>query len=156
MGVRRSENHVLTHNVELREPGTAGEFEKYYDLRWRILRAPWTLERVTAADEHEQHSLHLAAWTGDRLVGTGRLYFVSPEEAQVRSMAVESGFERQGIGSLILQGLEERAARAGIRRLVLNARETAIPFYQKNHYQLVSQSYTLFNTIVHWQMRKTL
>jgi N-acetylglutamate synthase-like GNAT family acetyltransferase len=142
--------------IAIREPKTAGEFEKYYDLRWRILRAPWTHERTTARDEYEQQSIHLTAWAGDKLVGTGRLHFVSADEAQVRSMAVENGFERQGIGSLILRGLEERAAQKGARSIVLNARDSALPFYRKHQYELVDRSYTLFDSIVHWRMRKAL
>lgn len=142
--------------LELREPKTEEELRQYYDLRWRVLRAPWTHERAAATDEYEQQSIHLGAWDGDRLVGTGRLHFLSEDVAQVRSMAVESGLERQGIGSLILKGLETRARQRGVKRIVLNAREAAIPFYRTNQYQLGSQSFTLFNVIDHWQMHKDL
>jgi len=142
--------------LHLREPKTSEEFEKYYDLRWRILRAPWTAERASGRDEHEQDAIHLAAWAGDRLVGTGRVHFLSADEAQIRGMAVEMGFERKGIGSMILAGLEERAARLGAKHLVLHARATAIPFYQQQHYRLLDQSHTLFESIVHWRMRKDL
>jgi N-acetylglutamate synthase-like GNAT family acetyltransferase len=142
--------------LHLREPRTAEEFEKYYDLRWRILRAPWTAERASGRDEHEQDAIHLAAWADDRLVGTGRVHFLSADEAQIRGMAVETGFERKGIGSMILTGLEERAARLGAKHFVLHARDTAIPFYQQHHYRLLDQSHTLFESIVHWRMRKEL
>jgi len=142
--------------LDLREPRTGEEFEKYYDLRWRILRAPWTQERTAGQDEHEERAVHLTAWAGNRMVGAGRLHFLSPDEARVRGMAVELGYERQGIGSLILKGLEERAAQMGAKHIVLDARDTAIQFYRKHGYELVDRSYTLFDAIIHWRMRKDL
>jgi N-acetylglutamate synthase-like GNAT family acetyltransferase len=142
--------------IELREPKTAEDLEKYYDLRWRILRQPWNGERQRRDDALELTAIHLAAWEGNRIVGAGRLQFLSIAEGQVRGMAVERGCEKCGIGSLILQGLEQRAALSGVRRIVLHARESALEFYRKNGYHLVDRSYTLFDTIVHWRMEKDL
>jgi len=51
---------------------------------------------------------------------------------------------------------ETRARRAGAKRMILNARESAVPFYRNHDYQLVGQAGTLFNSIVHWWMRKEL
>jgi ribosomal protein S18 acetylase RimI-like enzyme len=143
-------------DIELREPKTEEEFERYYDLRWRILRKPWTDEKQSGRDQYERTAMHLAAFDGGKLVGAGRCYLVSSNEAQIRGMAVEQDYEKKGIGSMILQGLEERAMQAGARRIVLHARESALEFYRKNHYQVVERSYTLFHSIVHWQMYKDL
>ena len=141
---------------ELREPKTKEEFQLYYDLRWRILREPWTQDRASSLDEHEGEAVRLGAWMGDKLLGVGRLHFNSPAEAQVRYMAVEEGHTGRGIGSLLLEELESRARRAGAMRVVLSARERAVQFYRKHGYELVDQSGTLFNSIVHWWMRKEL
>lgn len=142
--------------IELREPQNDKELELYYDLRWRILRERWTQVRESGRDEHEHDAYHLTAWNGTKIVGTGRLHFNSAEEAQVRYMAVEESYARQGIGSMILIQLEEEARRRGAKRIVLNARESALPFYSKHKYQLVDQSGTLFESIVHWRMQKDL
>ena len=142
--------------IEIREPRTAQEIEAYYELRWRILREPWTQARESGKDEHEDNAIHLTAWAGERLVGVGRVHMISPDQAQIRYMAVETGDARRGVGSLILAGLEERAARLGARAIVLNARDTAVGFYRKHGYRLVDQSGTLFNSIVHWLMQKDL
>jgi GNAT superfamily N-acetyltransferase len=98
----------------------------------------------------------LAAWDGDQIVGTGRLHILSADEVQVRGMAVVPSHANNGIGSLILRELERRATRFGARRIVLHAREAALDFYRKNHYQLGDRSYTLFGSIVHWRMYKEL
>jgi GNAT superfamily N-acetyltransferase len=144
-------------DIQLREPKTEEEFRLYYDLRWRILREPWTSARDSAQDEHERDAFHLIALQdGKLLVGIGRLHFNSPEEAQVRYMAVEKGHTGSGIGSRILEALEAHARQRGAKRIVLNARENAIPFYTRHDYELSDKSSTLFESLVHWRMKKEL
>jgi GNAT superfamily N-acetyltransferase len=143
-------------DLVIREPCSEEDFRRYYDLRWRILREPWTQARESARDEYEKEATHLMACLGDTLVGVGRVHFNSPVEAQIRYMAVEPQHLQKGVGSQILIELEKRARRAGAERIVLNAREAAIPFYRKHGYALVDQSGTLFDSIVHWSMSKRL
>ena len=143
-------------DIELQEPRTAKEFEQYYDLRWRILREPWTTDRESSTDEREDEAFHLGAWCGAKLAGVGRLHFNSPKEAQVRYMAVERGYDGRGIGSIVLQALEQRARVQGAARIVLNSRETALGFYLRHGYARTDQSGTLFDAIVHWRMQKQL
>jgi ribosomal protein S18 acetylase RimI-like enzyme len=143
-------------DVAIREPRTPDEWSRYYDLRWRILRKPWTDDKESARDEHESGAIHLMAWAGETLVGVGRLHFSGPAEAQVRYMAVEAEYAGRGVGSTILDTLEERARQSGARRIVLNARETAVAFYRKHGYTLVDKSGTLFGSIEHWSMSKEI
>ena len=143
--------------IELRQPRTQQDFELYYDLRWRILREPWTRSRESGQDEHEEDAVHVMAWhDGKHLVGVGRLHYNSPEEGQIRYMAVEKAYARQGIGSRILLELEANARSHGAKRIVLNAREEAIPFYTTHNYRLLAQTSTLFDSLVHWRMAKDL
>ena len=142
--------------IELREPLTEEELQQYYDLRYRVLRKPWNGEKQSGRGEGEDSAIHLSAWDGSKIVGAGRLNFLSPEEVQIKGMAVEGDFAGRGVGSLMLRGLEERAARSGARRVLLHARETALEFYRKNGYEMGDQSYTLFGVIAHWEMRKEL
>lgn len=143
--------------IQLREPKTEEEFRLYYDLRWRILREPWTQERESAQDEHEHDAFHIMTLDQTNiLVAVGRLHFNSREEAQVRYMAVEKGQTGRGIGSRVLEALESHARSAGAKTIVLNARENAIPFYTRHHYALIAKTSTLFESLVHWRMNKSL
>ncbi|MCX6627221.1 MAG: GNAT family N-acetyltransferase [Candidatus Solibacter sp.] len=142
-----------SESLLIREPRSGVDFGLYYDLRWRILREPWTAQRETARDEHEDTAHHLMAFSGDQLVGVGRLHFLTADAAQVRYMAVEDGFKGQGVGSAILGELEERAWERGARRIVLNAREGAIHFYERHGYRSTGHSSELFG-IAHWEMEK--
>src|SRR5258706_15092037 len=118
--------------VTFRERRSAADFASYYDLRWRILREPWTQPRDSARDHREDAAVHLTAWVGEGLAGVGRLHFNSPEEAQIRYMAVDPQFLRQSVGSAVLRELEARAPASGAPRVALNARESAQPFYRKD------------------------
>ena len=142
--------------IDLRDPLTREELQQYYDLQYRVLRKPWNGEKQSSQGEGEDSAIHLAAWDGGKIAGAGRLNFLSPEEVQIKGMAVEQDAAGKGVGSLMLRGLEERAARSGARRVVLHARESALEFYRKNGYEKRNQSYTLFGEIAHWEMRKEL
>ena len=141
--------------LDIREPRTAGDYALYYDLRWRILRQPWTQEKQTERDEHESDAVHLMAWREGKLLGVGRLHLNPAGEAQIRYMAVEEGHNGSGVGSAILKELESRAALRGVKAIVLNARDGARRFYEKHGYAVVREGGLLFG-IVHWEMRKTL
>jgi ribosomal protein S18 acetylase RimI-like enzyme len=142
--------------VEIREPQTPQDFDLIYDLRWRILRQPWGRSRETAWDEFENEAIQLMAWLGPRLIGVGRLHRIGPAEGQIRFMAVEPEYAGQGVGSQVLNRLEASARAAGIRRIVLNARDNAVLFYRRHGYGIVRPSDRLFEHIVQWQMEKNV
>lgn len=142
--------------IDLREPKTVEEFDRYYDLRWRILRAPWRRGPESARDEREEGAFHLMALGDGMLLGVGRLHFNSADEAQVRYMAVEGGQQRLGVGSRILERLEQHAKENGAKRVVLNAREGAIPFYRRHGYELEGTIETSFECVAHWRMTKAI
>ena len=143
-------------DVSLRRPVTALDFSLYFDLRWRILRERWTSDRESGKDEHEEHAVHLMAFVDNHLFGVGRLNFNTPTEGRIRYMAVESAFSGLGVGSAILRKLEQVAKDNGATTLVLNARESVVPFYQKHGYFVSGTADKLFGSIVHWQMSKNL
>ncbi|NNE38304.1 MAG: GNAT family N-acetyltransferase, partial [Gammaproteobacteria bacterium] len=69
-------------------PITSQDFDQYYDLRWRILRAPWDQPRGSEKDKHEESAHHVCikSDTGN-VIGVGRLHIASPGIAQIRYMA---------------------------------------------------------------------
>ena len=143
--------------MRIYEPKTKADFDKYYDLRWRILRKPWNQPEGSEKDELEGESIHIAVAERDRIpIGVGRLHFNSHEEAQIRYMAVEEGLRSKGAGSLVLEELEKKAKRKGAEYAVLNARENAVGFYEKHGYEVIGKSHTLFGSVRHFRMRKYL
>ena len=141
----------------IRPPATEHEFEAYYRLRWKILREPWNQPPGSEKDNREAEALHLAAWSDSgTLMGVGRLHPVTARSGQIRYMAVDPSQRGHGIGTAILQELENLAARSGLEEVMLNAREEAVSFYQTNGYAVVRQSHCLFGVIPHFEMRKRI
>jgi ribosomal protein S18 acetylase RimI-like enzyme len=139
------------------QPTSSKDFELYYDLRWRILRKPWNQPKGSEKDELEDKSIHLMVCNEDRIpIGIGRAHFNSDEEAQIRYMAVEEEWQGKGIGKMILSYLEGKIKGKGAKSIVLNARDIAIKFYEKNGYEIVKEAHTLFDVIPHYKMRKIL
>ncbi len=139
------------------QPITPEEFERYYDLRWRILRAPWDQPKGSEKDDKEEASIHVIVCEVDRIpVGIGRAHFNSDDEAQIRYMAVEENQRGKGIGALVLNELEKKSKEKGAEFIILNARDTAVKFYEKHGYKITKQSHTLFGSIPHFEMRKIL
>lgn len=89
-------------------------------------------------------TLHLAAWAGERVVGCvsvmPRPYQGQPGW-QVRGMAVDEGWQFRGIGRRLLGEAERRARQVRPDRLWCNARVTAIPFYQRQGWQVDSEPF---------------
>lgn len=142
--------------VIFKQPETPKEFEQYYELRWRILRAPWGEPRGSEIDVVEDQCFHVMVTDGSKSIGIGRLQYNSDSEAQIRYMAVDNGYERQGIGKLIVKALEEEASRTRHYNIVLDAREPAVGFYENLGYEIKEKSYLLFDEIQHFRMIKML
>ena len=139
------------------EPKAKEDFEKYYDLRWRILRKPWDQPRGSEKDDLEETSTHVMVCETEGIpLGVGRAHFNTPKESQIRYMAVEEGMEGKNIGTTVFNELEKRVKEKGAEYIVLNARESATQFYKKHGFEIVEKSHTLFGSIPHFKMRKNL
>lgn len=140
--------------MEYRSPQTEEEFEGYYQLRWEMLRKPWGHVRGSERGEDEASSFHVMAVEGEEILGVGRMHDVGSGGMQIRYMAVAAEGQRRGIGSGVVMALEEEARRRGAVRVQLDSRESAVPFYEKNGYDVVAESYLLWGEIPHFLMVK--
>jgi len=144
--------------VKIIEPTTSEEFKKYYNLRYEVLRKPWLQPKGSERDEEEETSLHrmIIDEPNGKAVAVGRLQFNTIEEAQIRYMAVSDDYQGMGYGSKIVKALDNIAREKGSRRIILQSRENAVKFYEKNGYKIIEKSYLLFDEIQHWLMEKEL
>jgi len=142
--------------VKVLTPENSAEWEAYYELRWRILRAPWQ-QTGCERDETDDSSIHRMVCRRDgKALAVGRLHRLDEHSGQIRYMAVESGCERRGYGTRVLTALEQAAIEIGIEEIILHARERAVPFYQHHGYRTIAPSFLLFDEIQHYLMTKNL
>ena len=137
------------------QPETPQDFDRYYDLRWRLLREPWKQPRGSEKDELEERALHMMVCIDDRIpIAVGRAHFNTDIEAQIRFMAVEPRFQKTGLGSVILKKLEDEVRQLGAKYVILHSRENAVHFYERQGYRIISASHTLFESVPHFLMKK--
>lgn len=141
----------------LRPPENAEEFEKYFQLRWQVLRKPWQQVPGSEQDEFESEALHrMLLSDSGQVLAVGRLEKSDHHQAQIRYMAVCENAQGQGYGQQIIAELESQASKLGFTEIMLKAREKAITFYQKLGYQQQGYSHTLFDEIKHYKMTKAI
>ena len=143
--------------IEIVAPESADDLIRYFRLRWQLLREPWNQPPGSEKDELEKVSHHLMARTADgEIVSVGRLHFPDVATAQIRYMATKDSHRRRGIGAALATRLENIAVTLGARTIVANAREPAVPFYEKLGYRVCGDGQILFGTIRHKRVEKLL
>lgn len=141
---------------QLRTPQTADEWQQYYQLRYQVLRAPWQKPPGSERDALESDAYHLMLITEQgEVAAVGRLHRSDEHSAQVRYMAVAEAYRGSGAGKRLLDALEREAAQWGCSMVQLNARDSAIGFYQRQGYSKGQQASALFG-IAHLHMYKRL
>ncbi len=147
----------MNSDIKIFIPESAPDLEKYYRLRYEVLRKPWGRPEHETKDEWEEKSIHLLATDkSGNAIAVGRLQLNSSEEAQIRSMAVNENYRGKGLGSLMLHRLEQIAGDKKIKQIILDSRNTAVDFYLKNGYEVEGDSYVLFGVIPHFRMSKKI
>jgi len=141
--------------MRLSSPETEQELQQYFHLRWRILRKPWGQAEGSEQDDNESSAYHVMAVENNKTVGVARLEFFN-NTAQLRYMAVDDAYQKQGIGRSIILHMEKHAKKNNAQTLFLNAREIAVGFYERQGYKVTEKSYLLFGSIQHFKMMKKL
>ena len=143
--------------LKVRVPQSKADFERYYDLRWRILRAPWQQPRGSERDRHEDNAIHAMALNDEgHIIGVARLHQINNTTAQIRYMAVNDHWQGGGIGDALLRYLEGKARALGVQLIKLNARESSVGFYTKRGYRITGPGHLLYGEIKHQKLEKRL
>lgn len=143
--------------MQIQQPKTKSDFEKYFEFRWRMLRKPWQQDPGSEQDELEHESFHVMAVDNDNsVIAVGRIHFINDTASQIRYMAVAEHKQNQYLGTAILKALEQFATKHNKRTIILHARENALGFYEKHGYRIIQQSHVLYECIQHFEMQKDL
>lgn len=142
---------------KLMTPTTEHQKNQYYLARWKMLREPWQMPLGSERDEYDAMSHHRMIVDGrGQVIAIGRLYLTPDNEGQIRYMAVKASRRNKGMGSLILVALESLALQEGAKRLVCNAREDSIRFYERNGFERRGELREEHGPVRHQQMVKPL
>mgnify|MGYP001300480700 CR=1 FL=1 len=106
-------------------------------------------------DEFDDIAIHAVAYQSGIIVGTGRLIIDTPDDAHIGRMAVEGSLRRTGVGSAVLNFLENEACSKGIKQVTLHAQSYVKEFYSKHGYLEYGDTFHEAG-ILHIEMKKTL
>lgn len=141
-------------SVEIRAPKTEAEWDDYFDLRYRVMRAPLNQPRGSEKNDGDETGVHFALYENSVLKAIARLDKADTQVAQVRFVAVEDNSQGKGFGKAIMGATEEAAKDRGDTHMVLHARDYAVDFYLKMNYEIIEKSYVLFGVLQHFLMKK--
>jgi GNAT superfamily N-acetyltransferase len=131
------------------------EYDACVELRRRLLRIPLGLNFTAEELALESRDVHLGAFQDDRCVGTLVLTRIDDECVQMRQVGVDDCYQGLGIGRAMVEWSEQKARALGYSKIVLHARDTAVPFYENLDYETVGEPYVEV-TIPHRTMVKLL
>ena len=144
------------NEIVFKTPANSKEYKEYDLFRWEILRKPLGKDITTLKDKYEESAFHLIGVINKKIIACGRLHFNYKDEAQIRYMAVSENFQGTGIGKQILRLLENNAKENKAKKIVLNARDHAIGFYETSGYKITKEYNGSDTGIPHTSMRKNL
>jgi predicted GNAT family N-acyltransferase len=142
--------------VNIRQPNTEQEWEDYYNLRFRVLRAPLNQSLGSERNDGDKTGIHFALYENEKLQAIARLDQTEKLISQVRFVAVENSSQGKGFGRLIMDATEKKSKEMGNIKMILHARDYAVDFYVKLNYSLIEPSYKLFDVLQHYLMEKKL
>lgn len=135
----------------------SNQYQQMVDLRHRILRAP--INCVATPEElaeDKEHILLGAFFLNEgNIAGCCFLSHFNPETIKLRQMAVDTIYQGRGLGKELIIYAERIAKLQGYKKVYLHARQTAIVFYEKHGYQVISEPFTEVG-IPHVEMIKNL
>lgn len=131
------------------------DYDRSLDLRHRILRLPLGLSLFEEDLASDADDIHIAAFENTKIVGILLLKPLDSQTVKMRQVAIDEGYKASGIGTKMIAFAEKYCRENNIKTITLNARETAVAFYKKNEYQIVSDVFYEVG-IRHFRMEKLI
>ena len=107
--------HLAIIMRKIRRPKNTIEWQKYYDLRYRVLRLPWNQPPSSVQTPEDETAEHFALYDHDELRAIARLDKLDNHKAQVRFVATEPNYQGQGYGKELMLAIEEYCHANNIR-----------------------------------------
>ncbi len=133
------------------ETGFYEEKTRIMQVRNAVFVAEQGVPEALEQDEKDPVCRHALLLMDDRAVATGRL----EADGHIGRIAVVRSHRGRGLGSRIVNFLENKARAMGLRRVFLGAQLQAISFYEKLGYQCYGDEF-MDAGIAHRHMEKTI
>ncbi len=127
--------------------------QETYSIRKEVLRKEFPDEPHQFKGDLDQETFHLGYFKESKIEGV--LSVMKNEKiAQFRGMAVSERLQGLGIGKKLIVFAEDILKDEKIAKIWLNAREKAVPFYEKCGYKIEGEIFIIRPIGFHYLMTK--
>ncbi len=131
------------------------EYEQSLELRDKILRKPLGMKLTEEFCRQDKEDFIIGMFEKNRIRAVLHLKPLSYTVLKMRQVAVDDILQGQGTGTKLVLFSEKFARKKGYKKIVLNARKNAVPFYLKLNYKITSDEFYEIG-ILHFKAEKTI
>lgn len=141
-------------NMKVNEVKIGSElYKEALNLRYELFFRAHGVPENILIDEYENKSRHFVLVINLSLIAYGRLTIIDEDTYKLSQIVVKQQEQRNGYGTIILKELVTHAINNGAKKIILNARTTAIKLYTKQNFKINSEEFLSKSTgIPHVQM----
>jgi predicted GNAT family N-acyltransferase len=132
---------IQAMEIEIRPAMTERDVAGALNLRRLVFVVEQGVPAELEHDEADAAAIHVVAVQDGTVVATGRLLLAQPGSARIGRMAVASHLRRRGLGSRVLDCLEQQARLQGSHELLLHAQTPVRDFYAGLGYKVQGEEF---------------
>ena len=131
-------------------------------VRQPVLRPGKALKSCEFEGDNLETTCHFGLFIDEKLIGivsvftTKNTAFTTPNQFQIRGMAILPKFQKQGFGQKLVNHCEEYIQDQKGTLIWFNARENAVSFYEKLHYKKIGDPFSIADIGLHYLMKKEI
>ena len=131
-----------------------------YPVRHEVLRKGKPIETCQFKGDDDENTVHFGLYQNERLIGIISIFkekndlFSETNQFQIRGMAVLEAFQGKGFGAELVKAAENHCINLNTNLIWFNARENAVPFYEKLDYEIIGDSFLIPDVGIHFVMYK--
>ena len=131
-------------------------------IRHPVLREGKPLESCNFDGDDLPTTNHFGLFVDKNLIGVVSLFknkntiFNTQNQFQIRGMAVLPEFQRKGFGEDLVKHCETFVKNQNDITIWFNARESAVPFYEKLGYNKIGNPFSVADIGLHYLMKKEI
>jgi GNAT superfamily N-acetyltransferase len=133
-----------------------------FAVRQPVLREGKPVGSCRFDGDNLETTSHFGLYHDENLIGVVSVFkiinpiFNSTDQFQIRGMAILPQFQKNGFGQKLVIHCEEFIKNLNGTLIWFNAREKAVPFYEKLGYQKVGNPFSIADIGIHYIMKKEI
>lgn len=138
------------------------EAEETFSVRQPVLRPGKPIESCHFEGDNLGTTAHFGLYKNDKIIGVVSVFkvqnpnFIRKEQYQIRGMAVLEKYQRKGLGVQLVKKAEHYVKEKKGDLIWFNARESAVPFYEKLNYKTKGNPFEINEIGTHFVMLKCI